>query len=146
MRSISGTPPLATALLVLSTTPQELSACLPQDGRIAVVVLFDSTVTVWDLERQEPLTVLQRWGQRDGALGHTGGVNAAYVSQDGCKVLTVSKDCTARIWDVSLGTSTHVLEGAKGLPRACSRIPPSCDRGFFQCLAGAGGCNCGVSL
>ena len=82
-----------------------------QDGRVAVVVLFDSTVTVWDLEKQEPLTVLQRWGQRDAALGHTGGVNAAYVTRDGSRALTVSKDCTARIWDMASGASMHVLEG-----------------------------------
>ena len=82
-----------------------------QDGKVAVIVLFDSTVTVWDLERQEPLTVLQRWGQRDAALGHTGGVNAALVSKDGKKVLTVSKDCTARIWDVRQGRCLHILEG-----------------------------------
>ena len=82
-----------------------------QDGMVAVVVLFDSTVTVWDLEKQEPLTVLQRWGQRDAALGHTGGVNAAYVTRDGSRALTVSKDTTARIWDMASGASLHVLEG-----------------------------------
>lgn len=78
---------------------------------MAVVVLFDSTVTVWDLHRQEPLTVLQRWGQRDSAMGHTGGVNAACVSSDGSRVLTVAKDCTGRIWDVAVGASVHVLHG-----------------------------------
>ena len=74
-------------------------------------MLFDSTVTVWDLERQEQLCVLQRWGLRDAASGHSGGVNAAYMTHDGERVLTVSKDCTARIWDVAGEATVHVLEG-----------------------------------
>ncbi len=78
---------------------------------MAVVVLFDSTVTVWDLHRQEPAVVLQQWGRRDEASGHTGGVNAGYIAHDGKQVLTVSKDCTARIWDVAKGTTVRVLKG-----------------------------------
>jgi len=78
---------------------------------MAVVVLFDSTVTVCDLERKEPAVVLQQWGRRDEASGHTGGVNAGYIFKNGTKVLTVSKDCTARIWDVALGTTCRVLKG-----------------------------------
>lgn len=65
-------------------TPDERKVV--QDGRLAVVVLFDSTVTVWNLERQEPAVVLQQWGRRDEASGHTGGVNAGYISRDGTQV------------------------------------------------------------
>ena len=75
------------------------------------MLLFDSTVTVWDLVKQEQINVLQRWGQRDEASGHTGGINAVVVTQDGTKVLTVSKDCTARVWDVQEARTIHVLSG-----------------------------------
>lgn len=85
-----------------------------QDGCTAVVVLFDSTVTVWDMEHQEQAAVLQRWGQRAASLGHTEGVNAAYITSDGRRVVTVSKDCTARVWDVAKGKPIHVLEGENG--------------------------------
>ena len=83
-----------------------------QDGSIAAVLLFDSTVTVWDLNKQEQINILQRWGQRDEASGHTGGINAVCVTADGKWVLTVSKDCTARVWDVQKAMTIHVLSGA----------------------------------
>lgn len=45
--------------------------------RYAVVALFDSTVTVWDLVASEPVSVLQRWGERNSATGHTSGAESA---------------------------------------------------------------------
>ena len=45
--------------------------------RYAVMALFDSTVTVWDLHTSEPVAVLQRWGQRDSAVGHASGAARA---------------------------------------------------------------------
>lgn len=100
-----------TALILQVSGHQ--SSILMQDGRKAVIVLFDSTVTVWDLEKKEQVAVLQKWGQRDAASGHSGGVNAAYMTSDGKKVLTVSKDCTARIWDVENRETIHVLKGRR---------------------------------
>ena len=41
------------------------------DGRSALVLLFDSSVTVWDLRSGQPRAVLQRRGERDPAAGHT---------------------------------------------------------------------------
>lgn len=78
------------------------------DGASAVAVLFDSSVTIWDLAAAQPRTVLQKRGERDAAAGHTGGVNAALLTADGRLVLTLSKDCTARVWDAATGECLHV--------------------------------------
>lgn len=75
------------------------------DGATAVVVLFDSSVAVWDLRRGECTRVLQKRGQWHMPQVHSGGVNAGYLSPDARHVLTASKDHTARWWDVEQGTS-----------------------------------------
>ncbi len=49
--------------------------------------------------------------RRDAATGHTGGVNDALITADGARVLTLSKDCTARVWDAATGACLHVLIG-----------------------------------
>ena len=54
---------------------------------------------------------LQKRGERDASRVHSGGVNAALVSQDGRLAVTLSKDCTARVWDLETGTCRHVLVG-----------------------------------
>ena len=54
---------------------------------------------------------LQKRGERDASRVHSGGVNAAIVSQDGRLAVTLSKDCTARVWDLETGTCRHVLVG-----------------------------------
>eukprot|EP00891_Asterochloris_glomerata_P002441 jgi/Astpho2/2441/Aster-05689 len=81
------------------------------DGSIAVIVLFDSTVAVWCLATMERRCVLQKWGDRDAVRVHSGGVNAAYLTPDGRQAVTVSKDHTARIWDVATANCTAILEG-----------------------------------
>ena len=81
------------------------------DGSIAVIVLFDSTIAVWCLATMERRCVLQKWGDRDAARVHSGGVNAAYLTPDGRQAVTVSKDHTARIWDVATANCTAILEG-----------------------------------
>lgn len=77
----------------------------------AVVCLFDSTVTIWDLVTGEPTVPLQKWGERDESKGHTSAVNEVLMSADGATVVTFSKDSTARVWDVATGTCAHVLRG-----------------------------------
>ena len=79
--------------------------------RLAVVVLFDSTVTVWDTSSMECASLLQSWGDRDAARVHSGGVNAAYLTPDGSWAVTVSKDHTARVWDVRTAECRSVLRG-----------------------------------
>ena len=67
--------------------------------------------------------MLQKRGERDASRVHSGGVNAAIVSRDGRLAVTLSKDCTARVWDLDSGTCRHVLVGA------CSTAAYAC-RGF----------------
>lgn len=40
-----------------------------------------------------------------------GSVNAALLTADGARALTLSKDCTARVWDAATGACLHVLVG-----------------------------------
>ena len=56
---------------------------------------------------------LQKRGERDASRVHSGGVNAALVSRDGRLAVTLSKDCTARVWDLETGTCRHVLVGGR---------------------------------
>jgi len=84
-----------------------LGAC----GARAAVLLFDSTVAVWDLASGELAAQLIRRGERSGAHSHTGGVNAVQLTSDGATVWTASKDATARAWAVASGECTGVLTG-----------------------------------
>jgi WD40 repeat protein len=38
---------------------------------------------------------------------HSGGVNAVYLSRDGATAVTISRDATARVWDVASGERAH---------------------------------------
>jgi WD40 repeat protein len=46
--------------------------------------------------------------------GHKGEVNQAVFSPDGQRVVTVSNDKTARLWDVASGETLVVFRGHKG--------------------------------
>eukprot|EP00884_Botryococcus_braunii_P009373 jgi/Botrbrau1/18437/Bobra.0072s0025.1 len=81
------------------------------DGSVAVIVLFDSTVSVWDLESMECRHMLQRWGDRNALHVHSSAVNAGYLANNATNALTVSKDATARVWDLDTGSCIHVLQG-----------------------------------
>lgn len=81
------------------------------DCRLAVIVLFDSTVAVWDMGSMECICMLQSWGDRDAARVHSAGVNAAYLTPSGSRAVTVSGDHTARVWDVATAECKFVLRG-----------------------------------
>lgn len=78
----------------------------------AVIVLFDSSISVWETAGMSLAAVLQTRGERDANFGHSSGVNEAAISPDGGTVVTVSKDATARVWDADTGRGQHVLRGA----------------------------------
>ena len=81
------------------------------DCRLAIIVLFDSTVAVWDMVNMECSCMLQSWGDRDAARVHSAGVNAAYLSPSGSRAVTVSGDHTARVWDIATAECRCVLRG-----------------------------------
>lgn len=81
------------------------------DASTAAVCLFDSTVTLWDLHSGEPRLALQKWGERDSEKGHSSAVNEVLLAADGLVAVTLSKDCTARVWSAESGACLHVLSG-----------------------------------
>eukprot|EP00803_Ostreobium_quekettii_P003137 evm.model.scf_1157.1 EVM.evm.TU.scf_1157.1 scf_1157:13492-23046(+) len=87
------------------------SFAISPDGRRAVIVLFDSTVSVWNLDTMECIHQLMKRAERDGIRVHAGGVNAVYLMKAGTKALTISKDSTARVWDLETAQCTQVLSG-----------------------------------
>lgn len=98
------------------------SCAITPDGRSAVVVLFDSTVSVWDITTGTCVRQLMKRAERDGIRVHAGGVNAVYLMKAGTTALTISKDATARVWDVEAGVCTMVLTGHEdGLSTAMVR-------------------------
>lgn len=89
------------------------------DGATAVVVLFDSSVAVWDLRRRECTRVLQKRGQWHMPQVHSGGVNAGYLSPDAKHVLTASK-----VSDISIcKNAQHRMDG---LPHLIGKLRPCC--------------------
>lgn len=89
------------------------------DCRLAIIVLFDSTVAVWDMVNMECSCMLQSWGDRDAARVHSAGVNAAYLSPTGSRAVTVSGDHTARVWDIATAECRCVLRGTVLLLLMC---------------------------
>mmetsp|Transcript_17493 Transcript_17493/g.48802 ORF Transcript_17493/g.48802 Transcript_17493/m.48802 type:complete len:1525 (-) Transcript_17493:573-5147(-) len=81
------------------------------DGKVGAVVLFDSSISILNLQTREVITMLQRRGDRDKEFVHSGGINGVVMSEDGQIVVTYSKDMTARVWDVTAGCCKVVLEG-----------------------------------
>ena len=73
------------------------------DLSTAVICLFDSTVTIWDIPTAQPTLQLQRWGERNAATGHSSAVNEVLMTGDGATVVTLSKDFTSRVWDAATG-------------------------------------------
>mmetsp|Transcript_5208 Transcript_5208/g.13145 ORF Transcript_5208/g.13145 Transcript_5208/m.13145 type:complete len:1395 (+) Transcript_5208:246-4430(+) len=81
------------------------------DGKLAAVVLFDSSLAIWDMVSGECVKMLQQRGDRNKAYVHSGGINGVLMSHDGALVLTYSKDWTARVWDTAAGVCALVLDG-----------------------------------
>eukprot|EP00775_Hariotina_reticulata_P003662 gene3662-3923_t len=80
------------------------------DGFTAVTLLFDSSMAVYDLASGSLRCHLMQRGDRDAHRVHSGGVNGVYLNADGSCAVSVSKDCTARIWDTSTGGCLLLLQ------------------------------------
>jgi WD40 repeat protein len=72
------------------------------DSKRAVVVSYDYSLRVWNLETGIELKALE---------GHKGWVDHVAIMPDGKRAVSASRDCTLRVWDLETGTSLKVLEG-----------------------------------
>jgi len=77
---------------------------------LAVICLFDSSVSLWNLISGECVWEIQKRGCMNRKQGHTSAVNNVLITHDGHYVITASKDTTVRIWDVENKTCKHVLK------------------------------------
>ena len=116
----SASPSLLPALIADHAGYRVKSFAASADCCVAVIVLFDSTVAVWDMVNMECSCMLQSWGDRDAARVHTAGVNAAYLSPSGSRAVTISGDHTARVWDIATAECRCVLRGVNQLMLCCS--------------------------
>jgi WD40 repeat protein len=83
---------------------------LSADGTIAVVLLYDSTMAVYDTRSGALVCELMRKGERDAMRVHSGGVNGVLLTADGSRAISWSKDATARVWDAVTGACLLVLQ------------------------------------
>ena len=95
----------------LSSSPGSRVKSISASGNLGLVVicLFDSTVSLWNLQSGECVWKIQQRGHMTGMHGHTSAVNSVILTRDGNHVITASKDTTVRIWDVQNKTCKHVL-------------------------------------
>lgn len=70
-------------------------ADLSDDGKMLVLATIDNDAFLYDAETGEELNAL---------IGHADAVGSVAFSPDSSKVVTASKDGTARIWDAATGT------------------------------------------
>jgi WD40 repeat protein len=74
----------------------------------------DPTLTVWDLETNERLRILE---------GHTDNVLGVHVLQDGHRALSGSDDRTVRLWDIETGQCLRTFLGHTNSVRAVAATP-----------------------
>lgn len=88
---LSGDAPAPVVALPAVAGTRVKSFAASGDGALAVVVLFDSSIGVWDLRLSARTRSLQKRGAFNPSESHSGGINAVYLSPDASHALTVSK-------------------------------------------------------
>lgn len=115
---ITGSP---TIILEPQQGSRAKHATVSADGRIAAMLLFDSSIGVYDAVGGGLRKQLMQRGERDPQRVHSGGVNCVVLSRDGSVAVSASKDATARVWDTESGECLWVLQVRMG----------GCVLGFF---------------
>jgi WD40 repeat protein len=75
------------------------------DGRLVLTIAH--AVTIWDAASGHALHTLR---------GHTDQINTAVFAPDGRRIVTASRDGTARIWDTRTGRALRILRPGIPLP------------------------------
>lgn len=76
------------------------------DSRLLVSGSADASISVWDLETQRQVIVLN---------GHTGPVNQLQLTADGALLFSASQlDSTIRLWNPQTGRLLYTIEGVRG--------------------------------
>ncbi|MFO0800019.1 MAG: protein kinase [Gemmataceae bacterium] len=91
---------------VFRLSDPQVSHAVPRyspDGRLLYAAVDGVNVGTWDAETARRLPVVFQ--------GHTGWVQSIAVSGDGRRLLTASRDGTARIWDAATGHELLALRG-----------------------------------
>jgi WD40 repeat protein len=102
------------------------------DGSTAVLLLFDSSIAIYDARSGQLKCQLMQRGDRDSQRVHSGGVNAVYLTADGGRAVSVSKDATARVWDTTSGQCTLVLQVCVCAPLSCNMFSSILHRKHFS--------------
>lgn len=92
----------AAQLTFTAASSALLSCDISADGRVAVSVLPDGALKVWDVATASERFILQ---------GHKGWVENCAISADGTMIVSVSNDKTIRGWDALTGAEKFILEG-----------------------------------
>lgn len=87
---------------LVKTFPQgHMGLAISSDGTKLATTSSDRSATVWDLETEREVLVLDE---------HDASVNAVAFSPDDLLIATASADGTARVWDATNGFLQHVLK------------------------------------
>jgi WD40 repeat protein/serine/threonine protein kinase len=103
---------------VFRLTDARVSHAVPRyspDGRVLYAAVDGVNVGAWDAATGQPFPVVFK--------GHTGWVLSIAPNSDGTRLLTASRDGTARIWDTATGHELLALRGHTRIVREAAFTP-----------------------
>lgn len=104
--------------------PPVKAAAFSTDNRWIVSASADRTLTIWDVQARRPVAKLETPESGAGVNhaeseinvgGHLGEVNDCAFTLDGKLVVSVSDDCTLKVWDVESGSCVATFYDYEGL-------------------------------
>lgn len=104
-------------------TQQVTAVSFSPNGRRLATASEDESIKLWDLESGRVRGTLHGHGAVEGSLKYAAGVTSVAFSPDGRHLASGSRDCTVRIWDVSLEKCATVLTGHQGIVTGVAWTP-----------------------